>query len=212
MTFGCPKKLHTQVDYLNNNPEVAMVYSRSLWMGEDGRLINKKSRYRDIPSGDVFNKLYLRDFIGPCTGVVIKKSALNTIGLFDGSLIIAADYDLWLRIAKEFKVSGIDKPLCKWRNTPRSLSKNEELLFKEGKRIIEKHHKLSKDSSHPISLALYKKALARLFFRAGKYHSKRGDRKKALENFFLSLKYNPFNLRTLRYYFVTYIKQLMAML
>ncbi len=205
-----PEKLHIQVDYLNNNPEIAMVYSLSLSINIDGKQIGKKSRHRNLYSGDIFNKLFVKNFFTTST-VVVRKRVLNTIGLFDESLINSQDRDLWLRITREFRVSGIDKHLCKYRQTPGSLSKkNRENVFKFRRLVIEQHYKASQESSRPIAPVLYKKALARLFFRIGKQYLAWGDRQKALENFFLSLKYRPFNpwtLRTIRYLFITYIKQ-----
>ncbi len=205
-----PEKLHTQVYYLDNNPEVAMVYSRSFTISGDGELISKKSSYKDFPSGEIFNILFLHSFFIYTSTVVVRRRILDTVGLFDESLITSEDRDLWLRIAREFKVSGITKYLCKYRNTDGSLSKNKEIPFNEKRRVIEKNYELSKDLGRPIAPALYKKALARLFFRTGKWHLSRGERKEALENFSQSLKYMPFKLRTLRYCFGTYIKQALS--
>ncbi|MGR3310382.1 MAG: glycosyltransferase [Candidatus Brocadiales bacterium] len=204
-----PEKLHIQANYLDNNPEIAMVYSQCLQVSTDGRLTKKRSRDRNLPSGEVFNILFLHNFVFTST-VVVRNRVLSAIGLFDESFTISQDRDLWLRVAGEFKVSGIHKPLCKYRNAGGSLSKNREILFEEKRRVIEKHYKLSKDLGRPIAPALYKKALARLLYRVGNLHLAQGDKKKALEKFSLSLKYSPFNHLALRHYFITYSKQVLS--
>src|SRR3990170_3473675 len=57
-----PEKLHIQVEYLNNNPGIAMVYSPSVTISEDGGLTDKKNKNMGLPSGDVFDMLFLRNF------------------------------------------------------------------------------------------------------------------------------------------------------
>lgn len=163
-----PEKLHIQADYLDNNQEIAMVYSQSLWMSEDGRLLTgKKSRHR-IPSGDVFNILFFKNFIFTPT-VMVRKRILGTVGLFNESFVSTEDRDLWLRIAREFKVFGISKYLCKTRQTPGSLIRsNKESVYKYRRLVIEQHYKLSQVSGHPIAPALYKRVIASILFRAGK--------------------------------------------
>ena len=204
-----PEKLHIQANYLDNNPEIAMVYSQSLRISVGGKSLSKKSRDRNLPSGEVFNKLFLRNFILTCTAVMVRKRVLNTIGLFNESLITSEDWDLWLRIAREFKVSGIGKYLCKRRQLSESLSRNREIVYKSRRLVIEQHYKSSQGSDRPIAPALYKKALARLLYRVGNLHLAQGDKKKALEKFSLSLRYSPLNHLALRYYFITYIKQVL---
>lgn len=204
-----PEKLHIQVDYLDNNRGIAMVYSRSFSMSEDGRSIIKKGRWsRKPPSGDVFNILFFHNFI-PTSTVVVRKEVFNTIGLFDESLINSQDHDLWLRIARELNVAGISKPLSKYRHTSGSLRKNK-CAMKFSRRVIEKHYKLSEELGRPIATTLYKKALARFFFHVGKQHLIWGDKEKALENFFQSLKYRPFNLRSIRYVLKTIVMQIIS--
>ena len=207
-----PEKLHIQVDYLDNNQEIALIYSWALWVDVNGRPLNKRNRSnRSLPTGDIFNILFVRNFITP-SSVMIRKRMLDTVGLFDESLTHAEDHELWLRIAREFKGFGINKYLCKYRDTPQSLSKrNMENAFKCRRGVIEKYYKLSHDLGRPISQALYKRAIGRFFFRIGKYQLTQGDRKKALENFLLSLKYSHSTLRslkTLKYCFMTYLNML----
>jgi glycosyltransferase involved in cell wall biosynthesis len=200
-----PEKLHIQINYLNNNPRIAMVYSLSYSMSEDGKQIKKKGKWgRTLPSENLFDVLFLHNII-PTSTVVVRNEVFNTIGLFDESLINSQDRDLWLRIARELNVAGISKLLSKYRHTSGSLRKNKGAI-EFIRRVIEKHYKLSIDLGRPISTTLYKKALARSFFRAGKRHLRAGDKEKALENFFLSLKYSAFNFRTIKYFFITYIK------
>lgn len=194
-----PQKLAIQINYMANNPEIGLVYSKAHKIDEDGKLLHLKRKDRGTPSGDIFDKLYFRCSITSCSGVILRKRVFDTIRLFDETIKISTDYDLWLRIARRFKIAGINTPLYKQRKVHGSLSTDKELVHKEHRRLIEENYVLYKDADRPISSALYKRAIAKWFFRAGRHHFKEKDRKKALANYLQSLKYNPFNLRTIKH-------------
>lgn len=209
-----PEKLRIQVEYLNNNPDTAMVYSLDLRVDVNGRPCDNQSKLkRNLPRGDIFDALFFRNFI-KLSSVMVRKRILDTVGLFDESFTHSEDYELWLRIAREFKVFGIGEYLCKYRDTPQSLSKrNEEISLSCKKRVIEKHYKLCESLGRPIPQLVYKRAIGSFLFRAAKFHLTQGDSKKALETFLLSLKYSRFTLRslkTLKYCFILYFNMLSA--
>ncbi len=70
------------------------------------------------------------DFI-PNGTVMIKKSVLDKVGLFDKKLKVAEDYDLWLRVADKHKIKKIN-----FKSYRRRLHKGQHskwFLFKTGK-------------------------------------------------------------------------------
>lgn len=50
---------------------------------------------------------------------IVSKLALETCGLYDESMEVAEDWDLWLRISKRFLLLHIPEPLLKVRITPK---------------------------------------------------------------------------------------------
>lgn len=52
------------------------------------------------------------------SGCLISKLAFQEVGLYDESLRVAEDYDLWLRIAKKFAIVHIPQPLTIVRVQP----------------------------------------------------------------------------------------------
>ena len=100
-----PEKLEKQIEVFKNTKEVAMVYARYKTIKESiisSDIFPKDNRYK---SGNIFKSLYLWNFI-VCSSVMVKKSVLNQIGLFDtnSALIAIEDTDLWLRIALKYKI------------------------------------------------------------------------------------------------------------
>ena len=58
--------------------------------------------------------LYFYNFVGTTSSIMVLSKACKSIGGFDESLSQLQDYDLYLRITKEGKFSGINKPLLNY--------------------------------------------------------------------------------------------------
>ncbi len=73
-------------------------------------------------SGWIYHQLLLTNWVLTSTALV-KKSVFETVGMFDESLVIAEDWDMFLRISREGKFYKIKQPLSLYRITPNSLTK-----------------------------------------------------------------------------------------
>ena len=60
--------------------------------------------------GWIFERCLPRCVISP-SSVVLHRSLLQSVGLFDESLPAYEDYDLWLRVCHQYPVHYIDRPL-----------------------------------------------------------------------------------------------------
>jgi glycosyltransferase involved in cell wall biosynthesis len=101
-------KLSIQMEFLERNPGTLACQTEEIWI-RDGRRVNPRTRHRK-PSGDIFAQSLKLCLVSP-SSVVLKRSLLNEIGLFDESLPAAEDYDLWLRISCRYPVYLIDRAL-----------------------------------------------------------------------------------------------------
>jgi len=195
-----PEKLQADIEYFSQHPDTSMVYSKHLNIDEKGGVFDGAVKKR-LPSGNIFVQLFSEQNFIISSSVVVRKEVFETTGLFDEQLFNCQDWDMWLRIAFSFKVAGINKPLVKYRHNPRSLSKNRENVLKYQKQVIDKTYAAFKDTMGGISEKLYQRRLASHYAKAGRYYLRIGNKRLANENFRLSLKHEPFNFRTLRYYF-----------
>ena len=195
-----PEKLQTDIEYFGKHPDISMIYSKHMNIDDKGRVLDGCTKKR-LPSGNIFIQLFSeQNFIIP-SSVVVQKEVFETTGLFDEQLFNCQDWDMWLRIAFYFKVAGINKQLVKYRHNPHSLSKNRNNVLKYQKQVIDKTYNTFKDRACGINEKLYKKRLASHFAKVGRYYLRIGNKSLANENFRLSLKYDPLNFRTIRYYF-----------
>lgn len=197
-----PEKLSNGIEFLETNPEFSMVYSRHVNIDNMGNTIDECSK-RQLPSGNIFTQLFTEQNFIITSSVLVLKKVFDTVGLFDTKLFNCQDWDMWLRIAFYFKVASIDKVLVKYRHNPRSLSKDRNNVLKYQKIIIDKTYNEFKEKDNGISEKLYKKRLASHYAKAGRHYLRLGDKNLANENLRLSLKYNLFNFRTIRYYLLS---------
>lgn len=103
-----PEKLSTQVRYFQEHPEAVVCQTEELWV-RNGRRVNPMKKHLK-PSGDIFEASLKLCLVSP-SAVMLRRSLLNEVGLFDESLPACEDYDLWLRISCLHPVHLIREPL-----------------------------------------------------------------------------------------------------
>ena len=111
--YWLSEKLGVQISFFKSHPEAMISQTEEIWI-RNGRYANPKTRHLK-PSGDVFEPSLKLCLISP-SAVMLRRSLLEEVGLFDEDLPACEDYDLWLRIACRYPVHLI----------------NEKLVVKEG--------------------------------------------------------------------------------
>ncbi|MCX8022990.1 MAG: glycosyltransferase [Syntrophorhabdaceae bacterium] len=101
------KKLSTQI-MLMEEKGYRISYTDEIWL-KNGKRINQKLRHRKY-SGYIFPFCLPLCIISP-SSVVIEKEVFNEVGLFDETLPVCEDYDMWLRISARYPILFVDKPL-----------------------------------------------------------------------------------------------------
>jgi len=103
-----PEKLEIQMKVLYENPEIKICHTNEIWI-RNGKRVNPKKKHEKF-GGSIFQKCLPLCCISP-SSVIIHKSIFREIGLFDYSLPVCEDYDLWLRITARNSVLYIEEPL-----------------------------------------------------------------------------------------------------
>lgn len=129
--YWLPDKLKLQRDFFRNHPEVEMVFTDAeAFQGEKVLLKSLKSdpAYRRAIGGDgVLTDAYLKILKTPFISmgsVMVKRDCLKRVGLFDSSLPVAEDRDLWLRIAYDAKIAFLPLVLMRVRKHERNISRD----------------------------------------------------------------------------------------
>jgi len=104
-----PQKLERQVNAFKSLDETTgLVYTGLRFVDHKGTLLWEQ---RPNLSGYIFHKLLQRNVIGTASSVMLRRDCLLSTGLFDETLPSRQDLDLWIRIARQFKVFPIPEPL-----------------------------------------------------------------------------------------------------
>jgi len=101
-------KLREQMEFLARHPEIRICQTEEIWI-RNGCRINPR-KYHRKPEGYCFERLLERCLVSP-SAVVMERSLLDEVGLFDENLPACEDYDLWLRIGCRHPLGLVRKPL-----------------------------------------------------------------------------------------------------
>jgi glycosyltransferase involved in cell wall biosynthesis len=103
-----PEKLAKELEvFRDSDPDVGLVYTGKTVFDEHGRVLQVRM---PTYSGWVYDAMLDRHFIGSPSHVTVRKQVLERVAGFDETFVNCQDYDLWLRVAKVSKISGV--PYC----------------------------------------------------------------------------------------------------
>jgi GT2 family glycosyltransferase len=118
-------KLSEQMKLMQEH-DVSISYTDEIWI-RNGKRLNQKLRHRKY-SGQIFERCLPLCIISP-SSVVIKREVFDRVGLFDESLPVCEDYDMWLRITARYPVLFLESPLIVKRGGhPDQLSRSYEAM------------------------------------------------------------------------------------
>ena len=134
-----PAAVQTGVDMLAANQELAFVFAPFLIIDSSG---SRCGRYH-IPSidQDPYVQLLQHNFIGSPGNVVFHRWVFSAVGGFDPSIDAAADYDLYLRVARSFKIAWHHEAVLEYRRHDSSMSRNSARMLKACLNVLRKQSK-----------------------------------------------------------------------
>jgi GT2 family glycosyltransferase len=103
-----PGKLASQMLFFQENPAARICQTEEIWI-RNGVRVNSMKKHKKY-SGWIFRECLPLCIVSP-SSVMIERSVLDEVGLFDEAFPACEDYDLWLRIAAHNPVYLIDTPL-----------------------------------------------------------------------------------------------------
>lgn len=128
-----PKCLESFVDFFGQYPHVGFAYCGIHNIDETG--IVKQHDYTDTTPQIISTELHasIAFFTGSIAGnianVCINRMALDKVGLFNEQMKISADFDMWVRLAREHDTGFIGDALVQLRDHTGQLSRNESLYI-----------------------------------------------------------------------------------
>lgn len=92
---------------------------------------HKTDHTPEIISTELHSRIayYTGSIAGNISNVCITKQGLDKVGLFNETMKISADFDMWVRLARYFETGFIREPLIQLRDHNGQLSRNEKFYI-----------------------------------------------------------------------------------
>jgi glycosyltransferase involved in cell wall biosynthesis len=131
-----PEKLERQLDRFDElGNEYGIVYT-GREVVRDSEII---STYHPDASGWIFDELLSGNVI-PSETPLIRARCFERVGLFDGELATSPDLDMWIRIAREYKVEAISEPLAtSYRGHNNRMGADMDAKYEGLRQLLEKY-------------------------------------------------------------------------
>lgn len=122
-------KLSSQTKALDLDLQAQVVYSWTKYVDERGELLFAGPRFSY--RGDVFKQLLQRNFLLNASNILIRRDVLDLVPGFDPELTYAADWDFYLRLAKNFNFVLVPDYQTYYRQSDNSMSTKIEAMRKQ---------------------------------------------------------------------------------
>jgi glycosyltransferase involved in cell wall biosynthesis len=167
-----PVKVERQLKALREENKPVVVYCDWWRIDENGNTLSPGKRERLRKSGRVF-PVALRMVFGFSTMFMLQKDMLEAVGAYDETLWWAEDYDLALKLARDYDFKYIGEQLYGYRTheeNTRNLRSRKERLYYEGL-VTERHFKQGQELLDGDTESYVVSLLMRYFALTGQ-HSK----------------------------------------
>jgi len=173
-----PEKIEKQVNFLEANPGVGLVYSNGHTIDNKGNIIYRIYGKDHFEKSDP-NRVLLDCYFLLPNNALVRRDVLSRAGFFNEGFRSAQDHDLAIRIAEIARIAYIDEPLFFYRRHKDSISsRNAKLRWKNGFRIL-KYARLRYNYRFSTLMGRF----AVLNFRLGQCYREEGNYFKAIPFF-----------------------------
>jgi hypothetical protein len=107
-------------------PEIGVVYTNYRLITIDGQPMPTPPVH--VRTGRITDELFVINFV---TGMasMVRRECFDAVGIFNESLPMSIDWDLWLRISSRYEFEYLDYVTYLYRQWPGQMSKNFETRF-----------------------------------------------------------------------------------
>ncbi|MBN1982657.1 MAG: glycosyltransferase family 2 protein [Chitinivibrionales bacterium] len=123
------EKLEQQIRFMQQET-IDLCYCGVTIFDNQGRRVKYVFHRPKFPD-DLYRSIMYDNFVGSTSMVILSRSSIESVGLFDPGLVALQDYDLFIRLlAKGFGCKGLDKSLASYViiDEKRSISCNVNLF------------------------------------------------------------------------------------
>lgn len=146
--ISLPDRLALQVAHMEKHPSVGIIGGSMEIINEKGTVIGQ--RHYPITDKEIRKKMFwYSPYSHPL--IMIRKSVLDRIGLYEHHYNPAEDYDLYFRIGTVSQFANLPQTLLRYRIIPKSMTTGSTKKMEE--KTIEIREKYAKSSSYSMGFS-----------------------------------------------------------
>ena len=175
-----PRKLESQVGFLEAHPDVALVHGRIEYIDSAGAVMPPPDgrMWFGEAAGACFGRLFMGNRIAVVSALV-RADAITAVGPFKAHRPGVDDYDLWLRIARRFALGFQDEVVAhyRWHDTNEALK-----WWRQTERtaaLLEEHLESDPAIWRDLGKAAVNARLAGLYLDLARYYQRQGPAEEA---------------------------------
>ncbi len=150
-----PNALQVGIDCFHLHPKCAFVSGHHRYIKGDGSLLN------EYPPEPIDQNYYLallkRNYIGMHATVMYQRHIFDIVGGFDTSLLSCEDYDLYLRIARQFSICRHHQITAEYRWHDANMTSNASRMLATASTVLQSQQPYI--SNNPTYLRAYRSGL-----------------------------------------------------
>jgi len=211
-----PQSLRSRVDFLAHEPDLGMVFGDIRFFDDAGmvseshlaglRTFRRAPTRQPRPGHHVFLRSVTAECIiepfMPIDTVLVRRECLDSVGLFDESLWIGEDTDLWSRIAAGYPIGFVDRTLARCRRRAGSLTSDPETVIL-GR--LAAARKFLRNGHEPEVERVLRERTGRLLVELGEHHMAKGRDGQARRCFVAGIRYRSARRSSFLYLFASFL-------
>ncbi len=159
-----PNAIERLLGAIENESGNVIAYSSYLRIDPNGKVIGKCKR--KLHNGYITTQLFRSIFVHTL-GSMFPKKILKDIGGFDESLLVAEDYDLWLRLSLKHRFVALPEPTAKRRRHANNICSSSFITCSTLLKVLERFY-YEKGGREIIPKSSAMRRLSRVACRAGR--------------------------------------------
>jgi len=185
-------KISLQLDAFNKAPLLGLVYCGYHYVcGETGAIVRT---YSPDKAGNIYDELLRYNCIGTTSSAMIKRECIEKVGPFDPKLRSCQDWDLWLRISKDYPVGYVLRPLVYFCIHEKRITHDLTAKIQGRARLLGKLYNEIKDRD---------KIVGHHLLNIGYLYCHNGDIEKGKRTLFKGIKKAPLETQFYKYIFAS---------
>ncbi|MEO8288316.1 MAG: glycosyltransferase family 2 protein [Chloroflexota bacterium] len=148
-----PKKLELQLAHMARYPEVGLVTGSECQVYESGHTPYHLRR-KPFASANIYPRILVENSIGNPSLTLVRRACFDRLGMFDETMPLGQDWEMWIRIARHFPVGVVDATLILFTRHTSSLTAGKLSARYASNRQLQRRY-IRQVRSLPVRLKLF---------------------------------------------------------